>query len=113
MDLYRIIHDGIDRGCIEKLGERVKRPLNVKSSQTLSGLKTLFPSLDLDSAFSAPLEQGFQQRCRGRPTSSGLPLYRFGHSKLLQPTFVIAWEPSGSYAAHLRRSLEWTPSGVP
>ena len=79
VDLYRIIHDGIDRGCIEKLGERVKRPLNVKSSQTLSGLKTLFPSLDLDSAFSAPLEKVSQQRRRAahkqrlpRCTASGI-----------------------------------------
>ena len=35
VDLYRIIHDGIDRSCIEKLGQRVNRPLNAKSSQTL------------------------------------------------------------------------------
>jgi hypothetical protein len=62
LDLYRIIHDGLYKGCIEELGRRFGRPVNVKSTRTLAGLKALLPSLASNTEFSGPLERVAEQR---------------------------------------------------
>jgi hypothetical protein len=62
MDLYRIIHDGLDKDCIEELVLKIGRPVNVRSSQTLAALKALLPSLASSAEFSDPLEQVAEQR---------------------------------------------------
>jgi hypothetical protein len=62
LDLYRIIHDGLDKHCIEELGRRIVRPVNVRSMQTLAGLKALLPSLAANTAFSVPLEHVAEER---------------------------------------------------
>ncbi len=62
LDLYRIIHDGLDKECIEELGQRIARPVNAKSSQTIAALKTLLPSLASSAEFSDSVEQIAAQR---------------------------------------------------
>lgn len=62
LDLYRLIHDSLDKDCIERLGMQTQNPVNAKSTQTLIALKALLPALATDVAFTEPLERISEQR---------------------------------------------------
>lgn len=78
-DLYRIIHDALDKDCVERLGARIARPITAKSSKTMAALRTLLPALASDIAFTEPLEHVSEQRRKAshRQRPPALPFRAF------------------------------------
>jgi hypothetical protein len=62
-DVYRLLQDGLDKSCIERVAKYLGRPLNASNLRALTALRTVFPTFP-DDAFGAPLEKVSEQRAR-------------------------------------------------
>ena len=61
-ELYKVLLDGLDRDCIERLATRVGRPMNLKSDRTLNALVKVFPGFEGNPKFQDPLSNVSEQR---------------------------------------------------
>lgn len=61
-ELYRLLHDALDKDCIERLGRRIGRPVNAKSSKTMAALRDLLPSINADVAFTSAMDKVSEER---------------------------------------------------
>lgn len=101
LDLYRIIHDALNKDCIEALGRRINRPVNTRSSQTVAALKALLPPLGLNAEFTAPLDKVSEERRKAshRQRAPAVPLRAF-------EMFTVDLERCLTALTLLRRTLE-------
>ena len=63
-DLYGILIDGLETGCIRALGTRFGRPIDKAAVQTMKALKSVLPEVAKNTEFVDPLDNVSEQRRR-------------------------------------------------
>lgn len=61
-ELYRLLHDALDKDCLEALGRLIGRPVNARSSKTMDALKKLLPSIGANVEFASAMERVSEER---------------------------------------------------
>ena len=78
-EVYKLLIDGLDKGVIARLGDRLGIQVSPGDKSTLNALEKLFLSDDVRAAFRAPLDTISEQRRRAshkeRPQAESFPAF--------------------------------------